>query len=315
MADEVEDVSITDYPWIVALIRPTSSNTSSIHCSGSILNKRWILTAAHCLDDLDDNATSKFQIKVGTDDWGDQEEDYFTDSYEQDHKIDHFVVHPNYSSSTHYFDIALIETQDDISFDEGVQPICLPSTPTLDPDNRKNHKVEVAGFGFSSKENQGLCTDYDNTKLRATTLSIYGYKFCNDSIGPDNLGSLKAEKVKEVLPMGFQPNIICAGSEKKWNKICKGDSGAPLFTFEPTLQGGYFEQVAVAGGEVRDIQLGFYSRLDDFEVLNWINEVAFGEALITTTTENPKTEELDTDEVEENSCYSFLFIHLCPNES
>ena len=160
----------------------------------------------------------------------------------------------------------------------------MPSAPISYPDNRKNHKVEVAGFGFSSKEDKGLCTDYDNTQLRATTLSIYGYKFCNDSIGSDNLGSSNAEKVKEVLPMGFQPNIVCAGSEKKWNKICQGDSGAPLFTFEPTLQGGYFEQVAVVGDEVRDIELGFYSRLDDFEVLNWINEIAFGETLTTTTT-------------------------------
>ena len=92
---------------------------------------------------------------------------------EQDHKIEQFVVHPNYASFTHYFDIALIETQNDISFDEGVQPICLPSAPISYPDNRKNHKVEVAGFGFSSKEDKGLCTDYDNTQLRATTLSIY----------------------------------------------------------------------------------------------------------------------------------------------
>ena len=95
---------------------------------------------------------------------------------EQDHKIEQFVVHPNYASFTHYFDIALIETQNDISFDEGVQLICLPSAPISYPDNRKNHKVEVAGFGFSSKEDKGLCTDYDNTQLRATTLSIYGKK-------------------------------------------------------------------------------------------------------------------------------------------
>ena len=146
----------------------------------------------------------------------------------------------------------------------------------------------MAGFGFASS-NQGLCTDFDNTQLRATSLSIFGYKFCNNSIGPEGIGSVKAEQLKEKFPMGFQPNIICAGSDKKWNKICKGDSGAPLFVYEPTVQGGYFEQVAVTGGEVLDIQLGFYARLDDAEVLDWIKEVAFNEPR-TGTPEVPEKE-------------------------
>ena len=153
-------------------------------------------------------------------------------------------------------------------------------TPSSYPDNRKNVKVDVAGFGFASSD-KGLCTDSDNTQLRATTLSIWGYKFCNNSIGPDNVGPIKAELLKAKFPKGFQSNIICAGSDKKWNKICPGDSGAPLMVFEQNIQGGYFEQVAVTGGEVKHTEVGFYARLDDAEVLNWIKEIAFNETIDT----------------------------------
>jgi len=142
---------------------------------------------------------------MGTDDWGEKESnpfDIFTTSYDQEHTIKSYAIHPKYSSSTHYYDLAVIETKEKMSFTEGVQPICLPESPTSNVDNRKSDKVYVAGFGFATSGN-GLCSDTDNTKLRATSLSIFGYKFCNDSIGPDGLGTIKAEKVKKKLPLGF----------------------------------------------------------------------------------------------------------------
>ena len=272
-------ISIFQYPWSVAIIKETSENNFIIQCSGSILNNRWILTAGHCFDDFKENAGSKLKIKLGTDDWSREYHPYDNPNL-QDHELGTFFVHPKYDESQHYYDVALIETQDEIFFDGDVQPICIPMTPSSSPDNRKNDKVEVAGFGFAPSD-LGLCTDFENTQLRATSLSIWGYKFCNNSIGADNVGSIKAEWLKAKFPKGFQSNIICAGSDKKWNKICPGDSGAPLMVFEQNIQGGYFEQVAVTGGEVKFTEVGFYARLDDAEVLNWIKEIAFNETIDT----------------------------------
>ena len=101
------------------------------------MNNRWILTAGHCFDDLEENASSKFKLKLGTDDWG-EELDYFAtfSSTLQDHELENFVVHPKYKKNSHYYDAALIETQEEILFNEGVQPICLPMTPSPYPDNR-----------------------------------------------------------------------------------------------------------------------------------------------------------------------------------
>merc|ERR1711953_1629674 len=111
VADQVENVAIKDYPWSVAIIKETSEDNFIIHCSGSILNNRWILTAGHCFDDLEENASSKFKLKLGTDDWG-EELDYFAtfSSTLQDHELENFVVHPKYKENSHYYDAALIET-------------------------------------------------------------------------------------------------------------------------------------------------------------------------------------------------------------
>ena len=45
-----EDASLSDYPWQVSLRNFVIG--LSHFCGGSILNDRWILTAAHCLDGL-----------------------------------------------------------------------------------------------------------------------------------------------------------------------------------------------------------------------------------------------------------------------
>ena len=38
----------------------------------------------------------------------------------------------------------------------------------------------------------------------------------------------------------------------------------------------YHEQIAVVGGATNDKKVGFYARLEDAEILNWVYDVAFG---------------------------------------
>ena len=137
------------YPWAVAIIRPESEDKFITHCSGSVLKDRWILTAAHCFDNLIEDGISKLKIKLGADDWK-KEPSIFDTAYDQTHDIESFAVHPNYDSSLHYYDVAVIETKDKIDFTQGVQPICLPEAPNAYVDSRKGYGVIVAGFGHST---------------------------------------------------------------------------------------------------------------------------------------------------------------------
>lgn len=44
-----EEATPGSWPWQV-LLTSSSTGTSSQFCGGSLLNDRWVLTAAHCVD-------------------------------------------------------------------------------------------------------------------------------------------------------------------------------------------------------------------------------------------------------------------------
>jgi len=56
------------------------------------------------------------------------------------------VVHENFSPNQHGWDIALIELPYTLTFNDYVQPVCLPSTPVPAGTN-----CVVAGMGDSGK--------------------------------------------------------------------------------------------------------------------------------------------------------------------
>lgn len=105
------NANIGQFPWQVSL-----ANVNNVHfCGGSIINNRWILSAAHCTIG---RAAVAVRIRVG--------------SIQRTaggvlHHATAIRTHPKYNDNTLANDISTVQTANVIGFNANVQPITLAS--------------------------------------------------------------------------------------------------------------------------------------------------------------------------------------------
>ena len=123
-------------PWMAAIVEKLNHNRT--HCSATLVSKRFIITAAHCFE----NPKEAYQVVLGTDNLNPSVHNY--QKHQEKRDIFRLHKHPDYSKP--YNDIAIIELEDEVEYNEGIYPICLPATST--PINtRINFQVKLAGYG------------------------------------------------------------------------------------------------------------------------------------------------------------------------
>lgn len=97
-------VNIADYPYQVSL----QSRNGAVYfhfCGGSIINKDWILSAAHCVPTTD---PEDLYIRIGFTELSSSDGQIF--------KVEEIILHPNHNDVTYDNDIALIKLKTSINF-------------------------------------------------------------------------------------------------------------------------------------------------------------------------------------------------------
>uniref|UniRef100_A0A182PP22 Peptidase S1 domain-containing protein n=1 Tax=Anopheles epiroticus TaxID=199890 RepID=A0A182PP22_9DIPT len=152
---------VNEFTAMVGLLDPLTVN---VFCSGAIISPRYVLSAAHCTRTIP--SVSRVQALVG-------DHDYRTGldtPYSAIYNIEQIISHENYNDQTRNNDIALLRTSNEIDFNRGVGPICLPflySTYSF-----ADLSVDIAGWGTTSFGGPM------STVLRKTTLNVLQNAIC-----------------------------------------------------------------------------------------------------------------------------------------
>lgn len=189
-----------EFPWQVAFRRETNISRSNIFCGGSLIDKKWVVSAAHCF------AKKPLQIEdlkvvLGEFDvWNEEGNESVV-------AVKNVILHPKYEDLSAQRllannDIALVELESEVSFNDYMKPVCLP---TGNINFEAGKMCTVTGFG-SVKEGE-----LQAKTLRKANVEIVNNVRCARRYGPTVLNQ-----------------TVCAGRARGGEDQCRGDSGGPL---------------------------------------------------------------------------------------
>merc|ERR1719219_2553592 len=212
-------------------------------CGGTIINKRDVLTAMHCLYDQSGNEhpASKTSVIIGEhnlDDGVNEGGQYL--------EVDEFIKRSDYDSTNIVNDIAILKLKTEITFTDNVKPACLPT------DTSKNYEGQwgiVSGYGGTVGYAYGEDVQQQSSThaLKATSVKILGSSDCSQ------------------MTSGDSATRMCAFATN--TDSCQGDSGGPMTVVED----GKYTVVGVVsyGSGCASTTPGVYARVTNY--LSWIS--------------------------------------------
>ena len=255
------------YPWTSAILK-YNGRRPSIRCGGSLISRRHIITAAHCLVNQEKDS---LKVVLGA-------TDAFLEGEEFD--IKDLQIHPKFAPPKAYYDIAILELSKSVSPLEylTVFPICLPKKAQM-VDNWKGQPVVVTGYGSK--------TGRESSTIHYAQVEVLEQKECDKKHFDDLTGEQFAERRNQVQTflsneMKITNELLCTISRSESLGSCPGDSGGPLSIYDDKIK-RFVLLGAVRGSAIECSDLDFpslFARLEDYEILKFVRKQAFGEDIL-----------------------------------
>ena len=184
-----KDADIQDFPFQIAL--RARSNLAQI-CGGTLLNSRYVLTAAHCVFGVPANA---MEILIGSADLNTGGERV---------EVQAVRSHPEFGQTIDY-DVAILRLQGSHMY-----PRVYLQPPDQPQYSMPGDTATAVGWGQIGTGRDGQDTDI----LQRTHLPLISNETCGMVAG--------------FLFGSITDRVICAGEERAGRGVCFGDSGGPL---------------------------------------------------------------------------------------